>query len=185
MFGFDLPSRMCLFTQCIASPQWIHLDRSLSSRPLSPAPRNDIDAVQAQLDALHEDACRTAKANATACDTGVCVSCARPGGDRICSMMKVIDELCSRGRGRWLLRGDGALGLGQRISKLGLKSHHIITSAPEYVLCNKIVIAGLGINLTAVFFCSLPQRSSFWVQLLGPASSRLWRASISWNSAPA
>lgn len=51
-----------LFTQCIASPQWIHLDRSgLSSRPLSPDPRNDVDAVQAQLDALHEDACRTAK----------------------------------------------------------------------------------------------------------------------------
>lgn len=65
---------------------------------------------------------------------------------------EVIDELCSRGRGRWLLRGDGALGLGQRISKLGLKSHHIITSASEYVLCNKTAIAGLGVNLTAVFF---------------------------------
>lgn len=63
----------------------------------------------------------------------------------------MIDELCTRGRGQLLLRGDGAFSLGQRISKLGLKSHHIITSAPEYVLCNKRVVAGLGINLTAVF----------------------------------
>lgn len=81
-------------------------------------------------------------------------------------MMKVIDELCSRGRGRLLLRGDGAFSLGQRISKLGLKSHHIITSAPEYILCNKRVVAALGINLTAVFFGALPQRWKLWVQHL-------------------
>lgn len=79
-----------------------------------------------------------------------------------------------------LLRGDGALSLGRRISKLGLNSHHIITSAPEYVLCNKRVVAGLGIKLTAVFFDLFHNGEA-----LGPASSRLRCALISWNSAPA
>lgn len=65
-----------------------------------------------------------------------------------------------------LLRGDGAFSLGQRISKLGLKSHHIITSAPEYILCNKRVVAGVDINLTAGSFRPLPQRWKLCVQHL-------------------
>lgn len=51
----------CSFVRCIAPHQCIYPDCLLLTRPLSPALRNGIGVVPAQLDALHEDACRQQK----------------------------------------------------------------------------------------------------------------------------
>lgn len=58
--GLSHRREMCLYSLS-AWHQWVNLDRSPLCRPLSPAPRNEVDAVQARLDALHEDACRLQK----------------------------------------------------------------------------------------------------------------------------
>lgn len=65
----------------------INLHRLPLIQSLSPAPWSEVDAVQARLGALHEDACRQQRIMPTACDTELYASCARPGGYCICSMM--------------------------------------------------------------------------------------------------